>query len=210
MRELLQQMGEVHFAAKAPARRSGLGDPRHRPRSGRHPARRDFPTEHFGVPLAGSLLPWIDTRPRQRPEPRGVEGPRRDQQDPRPRSDRRSPVDGLCVRVGAMRCHSQGLTHQAEEATSRSPRSSRSSRRATRGCKVVPNRRDETLKRLTPVAVTGTLDVPIGRLRKLQDGRGVRFGLYRGRPAALGRRRAAAAHARNPARRRGCLRAPRA
>ena len=61
MRELLQQMGEAHLAAKALLDDPDVVDPRHRPRGRRHPARRRaFPTEHFGVPLAGSLIPWID------------------------------------------------------------------------------------------------------------------------------------------------------
>ena len=111
MRELLQQMGEVHFAAKALLDDPGVRHPRHRPRSGGDPARRGFPDGALRR-AARRQPPSLDRHgPRQRPEPRGVEGPRRDQQDPRPRRRRSEvPVDGLCVRVGAMRCHSQGLT----------------------------------------------------------------------------------------------------
>ncbi len=168
MRELLQQMGEVHFAAK-----SLLEDPASaileidREVAG---ILRDesFPTEHFGVPLAGSLLPWIDSdlgNGQSREEWKGyAETNKILGRDPDP-----IPVDGICVRVGAMRCHSQGLTLKLKRdlpiAEIESILAS-----ANDWVKVVPNRREETLKRLTPVAVTGTLDVPIGRLRKLKMG----------------------------------------
>ncbi|MGE5097319.1 MAG: aspartate-semialdehyde dehydrogenase [Betaproteobacteria bacterium] len=169
MRELLQQMGEVHFAAK-----NLLDDPASaildidREVAG---ILRDesFPTEHFGVPLAGSLLPWIDKdlgNGQSREEWKGHAETNKilGRQGPREVN-----VDGLCVRVGAMRCHSQGLTiklrkdlplHEIEQILAG----------ANQWVKVVPNKRDETLKQLTPVAVTGTLDVPIGRLRKLRMG----------------------------------------
>lgn len=168
MRELLQQMGEVHFAAK-----SLLDDPASAIleidrevagilRGG------DFPTEHFGVPLAGSLLPWIDSdlgNGQSREEWKGhvetnkILG----------RESLEIPVDGLCVRVGAMRCHSQGLTMKLKRdlpiAEIESILAS-----ANAWVKVVPNRREESLARLTPVAVTGTLDIPVGRVRKLRMG----------------------------------------
>ncbi|HET9577425.1 MAG TPA: aspartate-semialdehyde dehydrogenase [Usitatibacter sp.] len=169
MRELLQQMGEVHFAAK-----NLLDDPASaildidREVAG---ILRDesFPTEHFGVPLAGSLLPWIDKdlgNGQSREEWKGHAETNKilGRQGPREVN-----VDGLCVRVGAMRCHSQGLTlklrkdlplQEIEQILAG----------ANQWVKVVPNKRDETLKQLTPVAVTGTLDVPIGRLRKLRMG----------------------------------------
>jgi aspartate-semialdehyde dehydrogenase len=169
MRELLQQMGEVHFAAK-----QLLDDPASaileidREVAG---ILRDesFPTEHFGVPLAGSLLPWIDSdlgNGQSREEWKGhvetnkILG----------RADKREiPVDGLCVRVGAMRCHSQGLTIKLRRDLP-IPEIEAMLAAGNPWCKVVPNKRDETLKQLTPVAVTGTLDVPIGRLRKLRMG----------------------------------------
>jgi len=78
-------------------------------------------------------------------------------------------VDGLCVRVGTMRCHSQGLTIKLKRDLPLEEIESILAK-ANAWVKVVPNRREETLKRLTPVAVTGTLDVPIGRLRKMKMG----------------------------------------
>jgi len=168
MRELLQQMGELHLAAK-----SMLGDPASaildidREVAG---ILRDenFPTEHFGVPLAGSLLPWIADdlgNGMSREEWKGdaetnkILG----------RENRRIPVDGLCVRVGAMRCHSQGLTLKLKKDLTVAEIESILAK-GNEWVRVVPNRREETLKQLTPVAVTGTLDVPIGRIRKMKMG----------------------------------------
>ena len=168
MRELLQQMGEVHFAAKAL-----LQDPASaildidREVAG---ILRDesFPTEHFGVPLAGSLLPWIDSdlgNGQSREEWKGHAESNKilgRESDP-------IAVDGLCVRVGAMRCHSQGLTIKLKRDLPVAE-IEQILARGNRWVKIVPNRRDETLARLTPVAVTGTLDVPVGRIRKLRMG----------------------------------------
>ncbi len=168
MRELLQQMGEVHFAAK-----SLLEDPASaileidREVAG---TLRDesFPTEHFGVPLAGSLLPWIDKdlgNGQSREEWKG----HAETNKILGREAKPVDVDGLCVRVGAMRCHSQGLTIKLKRDVPLAEIENLLAH-ANPWAKVVPNRREETLKRLTPVAVTGTLDVPIGRLRKLRMG----------------------------------------
>jgi aspartate-semialdehyde dehydrogenase len=168
MRELLQQMGEVHFAAK------GLLDD---PASAILDIDREvagilrdegFPTEHFGVPLAGSLLPWIDAdlgNGQSREEWKGhAETNKILGREARPIA-----VDGLCVRVGAMRCHSQGLTLKLKRDLPIEDIESILAR-GNAWVKVIPNRREETLKRLTPVAVTGTLDVPVGRLRKMKMG----------------------------------------
>jgi len=169
MRELLQQMGEVHYAAKAL-----LEDPASaileidREVAG---ILRDekFPTEHFGVPLAGSLLPWIDKDLGNGQSREEWKGHAETNKITGRSGAREVAVDGLCVRVGAMRCHSQGLTIKLKrdiplEEVEKVLAS------ANPWVKVVPNRREETLERLTPVAVTGTLDVPIGRLRKLRMG----------------------------------------
>jgi aspartate-semialdehyde dehydrogenase len=168
MRELLQQMGEVHFAARAL-----LEDPASaileidREVAG---ILRDesFPTEHFGVPLAGSLLPWIDSdlgNGQSREEWKGhVESNKILGREADPIA-----VDGLCVRVGAMRCHSQGLTLKLRRDLPLADIEAILAK-GNDWVRVVPNRREETLKRLTPVAVTGTLEVPIGRIRKLRMG----------------------------------------
>ena len=169
MRELLQQMGEVHLAAK------GFLD---NPSSAILEIDREvagilrdesFPTEHFGVPLAGSLLPWIDKDLGNGQSKEEWKGHAETNKILGRAAAKEIPVDGLCVRVGAMRCHSQGLTIKLKRdlpiAEIEQILAS-----ANAWVKVVPNKREETLKRLTPVAVTGTLDVPVGRLRKLRMG----------------------------------------
>jgi aspartate-semialdehyde dehydrogenase len=168
MRELLQQMGEVHFAAKAL-----LADPASaildidREVAGILRDER-FPTTHFGVPLAGSLLPWIDAdlgNGQSREEWKG----HAETNKILGRESAPVMVDGLCVRVGAMRCHSQGLTIKLRRDIPVAEIEAILAK-ANDWVRVVPNRRAETLERLTPAAVTGTLQVPIGRLRKLNMG----------------------------------------
>jgi aspartate-semialdehyde dehydrogenase len=168
MRELLQQMGEVHLAARAL-----LGDPSSaildidREVAG---ILRDekFPTENFGVPLAGSLLPWIDKdlgNGQSREEWKGHAETNKilgREADP-------IAVDGVCVRVGAMRCHSQGLTIKLRRDVPLAE-IERTLAGGNDWVRVVPNRREETLRELTPAAVTGKLEVPVGRLRKLRMG----------------------------------------
>ena len=169
MRELLQQMGEVHLAAK-----NYLSDPASaileidREVAG---ILRDesFPTEHFGVPLAGSLLPWIDADLGNGQSREEWKGHVETNKILGRASNREIAVDGLCVRIGAMRCHSQGLTMKLKRDLPLDEIESILAK-GNPWVKVIPNKRDETLKRLTPVAVTGTLDVPIGRLRKLRMG----------------------------------------
>jgi len=168
MRELLQQMGEVHFAAK-----SLLADPASaildidREVAG---ILRDekFPTTHFGVPLAGSLLPWIDSdlgNGQSREEWKG----HAETNKILGRESAPIAVDGICVRVGAMRCHSQGLTIKLRKDIPLAEVEAIVAK-GNHWVRVVPNRRTESLERLTPAAVTGTLEVPIGRLRKMGMG----------------------------------------
>ena len=169
MRELLMQMGEVHFAAK-----EMLDDPASaildidREVAGilRDPS---FPAQQFGVPLAGSLLPWIDKDLGNGQSREEWKGDAETNKILGRAEGRRVPVDGLCVRVGAMRCHSQGLTIKLRRDVPL-PEIERILAGANDWVKVVPNKREDTLKELTPVAVTGTLSVPIGRLRKLRMG----------------------------------------
>ena len=126
-----------------------------------------FPTEQFGVPLAASLIPWIDTKMdggETREEWKGhVESNKILALDPA------VPVDGLCVRVGAMRCHSQGFTiklrHDVPLDEIESALDS-----ANEWVRLVPNDKEATATELSPAKVTGTLDIPIGRVRKLRMG----------------------------------------
>ena len=168
MRELLAQMGAAHAAAG-----ELLADPASAileiDRRVADTLRSDaLPKEHFGVALAGSLIPWIDKEMdngQSREEWKGqAEGNKILGREQRP-----IPIDGLCVRIGAMRCHSQALTIKltrdlplAEiEAILAS---------ANDWVKVIPNTRAASLRELSPAAVTGSLSVPIGRLRKLNMG----------------------------------------
>ena len=106
------------------------------------------------------------------------------------RSERPIPVDGICVRVGAMRCHSQALTVKLKRDVPLDEVHGILAE-ANDWVKVVPNRREDTLAQLTPAAVTGTLYVPVGRLRKM-TWLAVPRALRR-RSTALGRGRACAA-----------------
>jgi aspartate-semialdehyde dehydrogenase len=168
MRELLLQMGEAHLAAKAL-----LADPKSsildidREVAGilRDPR---FPTEHFSVPLAGSLIPWIDKdlgNGISREEWKGgaetnkILG----------RENRPIPIESTCVRIGAMRCHSQALTIKLRRAVPLAE-IERMVAGANPWVKLVPNTREASIRELTPAAVTGKLDIAVGRLRKLALG----------------------------------------
>jgi len=127
----------------------------------------DFPQQAFGAPLAASLLPWIDTATeggRTREEWKGFAESNKILGLEPP-----VPIDGLCVRVGAMRCHSQALTLKLKRDI---PLAEIEQRVAGDHAwvEVVPNEREATLSRLTPAAVTGSLMVPVGRLHKLEMG----------------------------------------
>jgi aspartate-semialdehyde dehydrogenase len=168
MRELLQQMGRVHGVAA-----DRLADPasaildvdREVTAALRDPS---FPVEHFGVPLAGSLIPWIDKdlgngqsreEWKAQAEANKILG----------REASPVPIDGVCVRVGAMRCHSQALTIKLTKDVPLDEIEGMLAE-AHEWVKVVPNRRDATLRELTPAAVSGRLTVPVGRLRKMAMG----------------------------------------
>lgn len=168
MRELLLQMGEAHRVAKDllddPA--SGILDIDREVagtlRNG------NFPTENFGVPLAGSLIPWIDRdlgNGQTREEWKGQS----ETNKILGRTDQMVPVDGICVRVGAMRCHSQALTIKLKQDV---PLDEIEDILAASNSwvRVIPNQRESTLKELTPAAVTGNLTIPVGRMRKLTMG----------------------------------------
>ena len=126
-----------------------------------------FPVENFGVPLAGSLIPWIDSpmeNGQTREEWKGyVESNKILQADPP------IPVDGVCVRVGAMRCHSQALTIKLKKDVSVSELEAIIAK-GNDWVKVIPNEKEITIRELTPAAVSGTLTVPIGRIRKMLMG----------------------------------------
>jgi aspartate-semialdehyde dehydrogenase len=119
-----------------------------------------FPTANFGAQLAASLIPWID-KPMEngqtREEWKGFA------------ETSHIPIDGICVRVGAMRCHSQGLTIKLTKDVPLDEITAMISS-DHEWVNVIPNNKEETLKDLTPAAVSGTLTVPVGRLRKMVHG----------------------------------------
>ena len=128
-----------------------------------------FPTEQFGHPLAGSLLPWIDKDLGNGQSKEEWKATAEANKILALRPGSTVPVDGLCVRIGAMRCHSQALTIKLRRDV---PLDEIESLIANSHpwVRVVPNDKAATLAQLTPAAVTGTLEVPIGRLRKLAMG----------------------------------------
>ena len=168
MRELLQQMGEVHFAA-----REMLEDPASAildiDREVAGILRDDrFPTEHFGVPLAGSLIPWIDKdlgNGMSREEWKGGAEANKILGF----SAGTIPVESICVRIGAMRCHAQAMTIKLTRDVPL-PEVERLLAQAHEWVRVIPNERDASMRSLTPAAVTGSLEIPVGRLRKLSMG----------------------------------------
>ncbi|PIJ51182.1 aspartate-semialdehyde dehydrogenase [Erwinia sp. OLTSP20] len=167
MRELLIQMGLLHngvaSALQNPA--SAILDiERHVTEMSRSGV---LPTDNFAVPLAGSLIPWID---KQLENGQSREEWKGQAETNKILATRHTiPVDGLCVRVGALRCHSQAFTLKLKKDI---PLAEIEQMLAQHNdwVKVVPNDRDITLRELTPAAVTGTLATPVGRLRKLNMG----------------------------------------
>ena len=168
MRELLKQMGEAHRIAQ-----DLLADPTSAildiDREVAGTLRDDgFPKAHFGVPLAGSLIPWIDKdlgNGQSKEEWKG--GAETNKILGREASP--TPIDGLCVRIGAMRCHSQALTIKLRRDVPMNEIHDIISS-ANDWVKLVPNEREVSMRELTPAAVTGTLTVPVGRLRKMNMG----------------------------------------
>jgi aspartate-semialdehyde dehydrogenase len=167
MRELLSQMGALHGKVDDLLQNPGSAILDIDRKVSEALRTSDMPTDNFGYPLAGSLLPWID---------REVEdGQSREEWKGYAETNKilggssQIPIDGICVRVGAMRCHSQALTiklkkdlpiDEIEDII----------RNDNQWVDLVPNTKEETLARLTPAAISGTLAVPVGRLRKMKMG----------------------------------------
>jgi aspartate-semialdehyde dehydrogenase len=172
MRELLAQMGHAHAAVS-----DLLGDPSSAileidRRVGAALLSDQLPKAHFGVPLAGSLIPWIDKdlgNGVSREEWKG--GAEANKILGRPAMGRPGSliVEGLCVRVGAMRCHSQALTIKLRKDVPLAEIEGLLAA-ANRWVRVIPNRRDDSIRELSPARVSGTMEIPIGRLRKLAMG----------------------------------------
>jgi aspartate-semialdehyde dehydrogenase len=182
MRELLTQYGTLHAEVKAL-----LDDPQSaileidRLVVAKQRALTSAETANFGVPLGGSLIPWIDkdlgigkTRDEagwgtSKEEWKGMAETNKILGIGEGFNSAAIPVDGFCVRVGAMRCHSQALTFKLKKQV---PVADIEAMIAADNAwvKVVPNNREATIKDLTPVAVTGTMTIPVGRIRTLAMG----------------------------------------
>ncbi|MFT5594395.1 MAG: aspartate-semialdehyde dehydrogenase [Oceanicoccus sp.] len=168
MRELISQMGAVRDNVK-----DLLDDPASAileidKSTAEFIRSKDYPVDQFGVPLAGSLIPYIDSQLesgqsreewKAQVEANKIMGT----------SDTPTPIDGLCVRVGAMRCHSQAMTIKLKKDLPITEIESILAG-ANDWVEVIPNDRDITMQELTPAKVTGTLSIPIGRIRKLNMG----------------------------------------
>ena len=127
----------------------------------------EMPTANFGAPLAGSLIAWIDRAVdagQTREEWKGIA-----ETNKILGTKKQIPVDGICVRVGAMRCHSQAVTIKLTKDVPLDELSEIIGG-ANEWVRIVPNNKEATLKDLTPAAVTGTLAVPVGRLHKMNLG----------------------------------------
>ena len=182
MRELLTQFGTLNAEVK-----SLLDDPKSaileidRKILAKQQSLTPSETANFGVPLGGSLIPWIDKDlgiGRQPDEPGW--GMSREEWKGGAETNKilgqgasfgtaETPVDGFCVRIGAMRCHSQALTFKLKKDV---PTADIEALIAADNAwvKVIPNTREASVQDLTPVAVTGTLGIPVGRIRKLAMG----------------------------------------
>ena len=168
MRELIAQMGKIHgdVAGKLADPASAILDIDRQVAETMRSA--DLPTANFGHSLAGSLLPWIDKEMengqskeewKAQAETNKILG----------RSADPIALDGTCVRIGAMRCHAQALTVKLTKDVPMDEVNDIIAR-SNDWVKVVPNNKEDTLRDLTPTAVTGTLGIPVGRLRKLNMG----------------------------------------
>ena len=173
MRELLTQFGTLNAEVK-----SLLDDPASaileidRKILAKQQALTADETQNFGVPLAGNLIPWIDKdmgTGMSLEEWKGMAEANKILGRGPPFGSAATPIDSLCVRVGAMRCHSQALTIKLKKDV---PLADIESILANDNAwaRVVPNDREHSIRELTPAAVTGNMHIPVGRLRKLAMG----------------------------------------
>lgn len=164
MVELLEQMGALSKATEKNLKDNILNVDRTVNETLRSPS---FPSQNFGVPLAGSLIPWIDV---------GLEnGQSKEEWKAQAEANKllstknTIPMDGTCVRIGAMRCHSQGLTIKLNKSVELKTIEELIAS-ANPWVKLIPNQRDITCQELTPAKVSGTLSIPVGRVRKMSLG----------------------------------------
>jgi aspartate-semialdehyde dehydrogenase len=172
MRELIEQMGHLHAAA-----RDSLSDPASAILEIDHAVSMELlsdrlPVRSIGAPLAGSLIPWIHDdlgNGVSREEWKAGAEANKILGRPTMGEPRSLVVDGLCVRIGAMRCHSQALTIKLRTDLPL-PEIERILDDANEWVTVIPNNREDSIRELSPAKVSGTMSIPIGRLRKLAMG----------------------------------------
>ncbi len=173
MRELLTQYGSLNAEV-----RDLLDDPKSaileidRKIIAKQRSFSEVETANFGVPLGGSLIPWIDKDlgdGMSKEEWKGMAETNKILGQGEAFGSQAVPVDGFCIRIGAMRCHSQALTFKLKKDV---PVADIEAMIAADNewVKVVPNTREDSIRDLTPVAVTGTMTIPVGRIRKLAMG----------------------------------------
>jgi aspartate-semialdehyde dehydrogenase len=168
MRELLNQMGAIRDSVS-----TELADPssaildidRKVAEAMRSP---DFPTDQFGVPLGGSLIPYIDKQLESRQSKEEWKG-YAETNKILGTNGQPIPIDGICVRVGSMRCHSQAFTIKLKKDVPLDEIEEMLEEHS-QWSKVIPNEREASIAELSPTKVTGTLQVPVGRLRKMNMG----------------------------------------
>jgi aspartate-semialdehyde dehydrogenase len=168
MRELLEQMGALHRSAASLLQNPASNILDIDRAVGTALASAEFPRQQFGVALAASLIPWIDkdlgTGQSREEWKAGAEANKIMGTEAHP-----VPVEGVCVRVGAMRCHSQALTIKLNRDLPLSEIEQLVAG-ANPWVRVVPNERESSIRELSPAAVSGKMTIPIGRLRKLAMG----------------------------------------
>ena len=167
MRELLAQMGALHGKVDDLLQTPGSAILDIDRKVADALRRSDMPVDNFGFPLAGSLLPWIDREVedgQSREEWKGYAETNKILGSANP-----IPIDGICVRIGAMRSHSQALTIKLNKDVPIDEIEDLI-RNDNQWVDLVPNKKDETLARLTPAAISGTLSIPVGRVRKMKMG----------------------------------------
>ncbi|MBE9515645.1 MAG: aspartate-semialdehyde dehydrogenase [Proteobacteria bacterium] len=168
MRELIKQMGAVHDDVKLLVDDPASAILQIDKQVSDFMRSDTYPTNEWPVPLAGSLIPWIDV-PLESGQSKEEWKAEVETNKILGRSNNPVPIDGLCVRIGAMRCHSQALTIKLKKDA---PLDEIGDMMASHNdwVSVVPNEKEVTMTDLTPAAVTGTLTVPVGRMRKLSMG----------------------------------------
>jgi len=168
MRELISQMGSIHSSVATLLDDPGSAILEIDREVNQHLNSQEYPSDEFGVPLAGSLIPWIDAQldnGQSREEWKGGAEANKILGN----TDNIVPIDGICVRIGAMRSHSQALTVKLKQDVPMDEIQQMLAE-SNEWVKVIPNDKQLSMQQLSPAAVTGSLDIPVGRLRKMNMG----------------------------------------